>query len=109
MTPMRLVSLVFSAILLPVTLLAAEPIASSAVVGKYGFGYGDKLASSCAPISEKLAQKFDKCEWEKEELSYSLKTNFYTCDISKNGDQYRIFQSKARCREDLAYMKANAP
>lgn len=107
--PSFITSLCLVAALWPTASIAAEPIAPGKLVGKYAFGYGDKLRSKCLPVTKKLVQKFDVCEWEKEELSYSQKTDFYTCQVMKSDDEYRVYNTKSRCMDELGTMNANAP
>lgn len=99
-----------SALLQTALATAAEPVAPKTVIGKTGFGFGAYLPSKCRTITRTLAAKFDSCEWEKvEPSSYTQQADFYTCEITKKGDTYQIFQSMARCRDELGTMNANAP
>jgi len=110
MRPTPLFVLYASSLFISGLACAADAVPSTNVIGKIGFGFGEKLTSRCAPITKKLAQSFDKCEYEKtEKSSYAQKNDYYTCDITKKGDQYVIYQSKERCTEELETMKANAP
>lgn len=94
-------------LLLPTALLAAAP---AELVGKYGFDWLHPEKAKCLAITEKNLAGAQACKHHKEgdTGSFTGKADFYSCKVSPKVE-YMIYNTQARCKEELETMESNAP
>lgn len=81
-------------------------IAPESLIGKYGFDWLKPQHAKCQAVSANLAKKFRHCRTP-EEGSFTGQGGYRACKGS--GGEFLVYDTKARCVEELETMRANAP
>ena len=91
----------------PAISLAAAP---TELVGKFGFDWLHPEKAKCQAITAKNLAGAPTCKHHKEgdTGSFTGKADFYSCKVSPKVE-YMIYNSQARCTEELETMESNAP
>lgn len=94
-------------LLLPTALMAAAP---ADMVGKYGFDWLHPEKAKCLAITAKNLAGAQACKHHKEgdTGSFTGKADFYSCKVGSKVE-YMIYNTQARCKEELETMESNAP
>jgi len=92
---------------IPTMVSAAAP---SEVVGKFGFDWLHPEKAKCQAITANSVTGAKDCKRHKEgdTGSFTGKADFYSCKVSSK-IEYMIYDTQARCKDELETMQANAP
>lgn len=89
--------------------LAAD-VEPAKLVGKYGFDWLKPEKAKCLAVTAQTLAGAKSCKHRQEgdTASFTGKADFYVCKTGPKSE-YMIYNSQARCAEELETMQANAP
>ncbi len=83
---------------------ALAAVAPADTVGKYGFDWLNPAHAACRKIDGALSRRFTSCA-PADTPSFTGKTGHLVCKVK--GGEFLVFETKARCAEELETMQAN--
>ena len=97
-------------LLLPSLPTIAADVASSELVGKFGFDWLKPEKAKCQALTATTLTGVKSCKYMKagDTGSFTGQADFYVCKVSGKSE-YMVYKTQARCAEELETMQSNGP